>query len=765
MKKVISFSIIVAITYLCISALSFSSFAASEELLIDEDFEQGTLPENFSVIEGDASVEDGTLVLTSPATAQPSRVVFSVGDSNTGDYVFEADLTFKSAVNNARWASLMYRIQDIDYPYYQFAVRKGTSAMNGIELALRTPSNTWDVKETNFYPDDFKYNTTYRLKVITKGDRVQQYIDGQLVIDSKLNDSYTEGDLGFQVSGSTVAFDNVTVSERVQDLPPLSESRGFLPDEPETNMVNAPTIISSEIPNNFDEFEGISSVLMPAKLNENEEVIVRDTLLAELLNATNEKFIPIIRIDDFNTAEAVAEILTSASIKDVHILSTDLKILESIKETNPAARGAILYDKNHLNKHDLENLVKDANISHSFTIALPEEHVSIENTNYFHSRAISVWGIGEDTHKLIHAGVDGIISNSPDKAIEAFSEYPINTIVQRPLVVAHRGVPSLAPENTMAGYNLSYELGADLIETDIQLTRDGHIVVMHDATVDRTTNGSGAVADMTLNEIRSLDAGIYFDRSFAGEKVPTFREFLEGFKDKDVVLLVELKATGIEEQALNEILEVGVENKVVLQSFDMGTVEKFREISPEISVGYLYSAAVPSSPEQRIHNAEQMLNYATNIGARLNASYGSLSKESISYMRQRGLMNMHWTFRSQEPFKDLLKQGLIGPITDYTQWLTDGPTFIETPIKKRNLKVGKSATIQAKTFVNYRTKHSENIETTLYIQEDNKSVDVNENTITAIAPGSSKVFAVHQFIMLEEDWNLVSVPIEVNVSE
>src|SRR5690606_15665356 len=151
-----------------------------------------------------------------------------------------------------------------------------------------------------------------------------------------------------------------------------------------------------------------------------------------------------------------------------------------------------------------------------------------------------------------------------------------------------------------------------------------------------------------------------FGEEFAGEKVPTFREYLEGFKGQDVVLLVELKGIGIEEQVLEEIMEVGVEDQVVLQSFNMESVKKYREISPEISVGYLYSASVPGSSEQRIKDAEQMLNYATTIGARLNSSYGSLSEESITYMRQRGLLNMHWTFRSQEPFENLLKQGLIG---------------------------------------------------------------------------------------------------------
>ncbi|WP_339212412.1 glycerophosphodiester phosphodiesterase family protein [Ornithinibacillus sp. FSL M8-0202] len=763
-KKILWLVPLLAITIFGLGLTQYQATMASEDILVDENFEQGVLPDGWEVIEGNASVQNGALELTSTSISDPSRVIFPTPDG-LGDYVFEADVTFKSAVNSARWASLMYRIQGEDYPYYQFAVRKGTSALNGIEFALRTESNTWSVPMKTFYPEDFGYNETYRLKVIAKGERVQQFVNGQLVIDTDLANTYLDGDLGFQVSGATVEFDNVRVTTRTNDLPPLADSNAFLPTEPETNMINAPTIISSSVPDNFEEQQGVSSVLLQVEINESGNIVVGDSSINDVLSASRGKAIPIIQVDQEEAVAGVINALEIASLKDVHILSSNLDILTQIKDAYPAARGAILYDKNHLNKHDIKQLVKDANMNNSFTIVLPEKHVSVDTVHYFHARAISVWGIGENTHSLIHAGVDGIVTENPTEAVAAFGKYPENTIVQRPLVVAHRGVPSLAPENTMAGYHLAYELGADLIETDVQRTKDGHIVVMHDYTVDRTTNGTGAVADLTLEEIRALDAGIKFGEEFAGEKVPTFREFLEGFKGQDVVLLVELKAIGIEEQVLEEIMEVGVEDQVVLQSFNMESVKKYREISPEISVGYLYSASVPGSSEQRIKDAEQMLNYATTIGARLNSSYGSLSEESITYMRQRGLLNMHWTFRSQEPFENLLKQGLIGPITDYTQWLTDAPTLIETPIKKRNLKVGKSAAIQAKTFVNYRVDQTENIETTLFVSESEDQVEVIGNTITAIAPGKAEVFAVHNFSMLNEQWNLVSEPIEVKITE
>ena len=160
-----------------------------------------------------------------------------------------------------------------------------------------------------------------------------------------------------------------------------------------------------------------------------------------------------------------------------------------------------------------------------------------------------------------------------------------------------------------------------------------------------------------------------------------------------------------------------------------------------------------------------MLNYATARNVTLNASYGSVYQEFITYMRQRGMMNMHWTFRGEAPFSEKLQQGVIGPITDYTQWLTDSPINLETPIKKVNLKVGKSSTIQAKAFVDYRVDKKENIKTELYILEGSNKVRINGNTIEALAPGTVEVFVKHTFTMLGKEWNVVAEPIEVNITE
>ncbi|MGO4890674.1 glycerophosphodiester phosphodiesterase family protein [Anaerobacillus sp. MEB173] len=747
---------------------------SQETFLVEENFDQvenQQLPEGWKNIQGNGTVINGKLVLTSPSTGSPSRVVIPLQE-NTGDYIFEADMTFKSAVENTRWASLMYRIQSENYPYYQFAIRRGTNVINGLEFAIRNEQNQWEVPVKTFYPEAFEYNKSYRLKVIAKDNRVQHFVNGQLVIDTDLATSWSEGDVGFQASGVTVEFDNVKLTSKTEALPPIEETSAFLPSEPETNILNAPTVITPfETMDKFNEMinTGISSIVLRVESNGTGELVTNGVLLSEVLQATKGKVIPILQVESNSDIKSLTNLLIEEAIQDVHVMSTNPDIVKSLKQDFPTARGAVIYTKNSLSKHDLETLAFTVHRGLSKVAVIPQKLLTPEIIHYLHSRTISVWGIGgnnvSDAHGLIHLGVDGIITENTGDTIDVFSQYPKNTIVQRPIISAHRGVPSLAPENTMVGYNLAYELGADQIETDVKVTKDGELIIMHDNTIDRTTTGSGKVSDLTLEEIRQVDAGIKFGEEFAGEKVPTFREFLQGFKGKDVVLLVELKDTGIEEKVIQEIKEEDMMNQVLVQSFDFQSVKKIHELAPEIGVGFLYSAGVAGNQQARLHDAQQMLNYAATINATLNASYGSISKDFITYMRQRGQLNLHWTFRNEQALESQLKDGLIGPITDYTQWLTDSPISLETPIKKRNLKVGKSTTIQAKSFVHYRDNLKENIETKLFIQDGEGIVSVEGNTVTAVSPGTANIFAVYTFTMLGEQWNLITEPIEVNVSE
>lgn len=166
-----------------------------------------------------------------------------------------------------------------------------------------------------------------------------------------------------------------------------------------------------------------------------------------------------------------------------------------------------------------------------------------------------------------------------------------------PLIIAHRGDSAHRPENTFASFMSSFEVGAQLVEFDVQLTRDGHVVVIHDHTVDRTTNGHGDVREMTLAEVRALSAGYpsRFGGDWAGERVPTLQETLAFLRGR-ARAMIEIKkdsvtgdgAGGVEALTVAEVRRQGMEKEVAFLSFDTRALLRCREQAPEIARGHLF---------------------------------------------------------------------------------------------------------------------------------------------------------------------------------
>ncbi|AZS13958.1 glycerophosphodiester phosphodiesterase [Paenibacillus lutimineralis] len=160
--------------------------------------------------------------------------------------------------------------------------------------------------------------------------------------------------------------------------------------------------------------------------------------------------------------------------------------------------------------------------------------------------------------------------------------------------IAHRGYPHKHPENTLRGFRAALELGFDHLELDVQLTSDGVPVVIHDATLDRTTNGLGLVRSYTLQELKQLDAG-------DGERIPTLEEALLLLKDR-LTVDIELKQTGdampgLEQTVLDVINRLGMKDQVILSSFDHYSIERVRELDSEIAIGLIsYGASASLFP-------------------------------------------------------------------------------------------------------------------------------------------------------------------------
>ena len=157
-------------------------------------------------------------------------------------------------------------------------------------------------------------------------------------------------------------------------------------------------------------------------------------------------------------------------------------------------------------------------------------------------------------------------------------------------VTGHRGARELAPENTLAGFALANELGCHGLEMDVQVTKDGQLAVIHDTTVDRTTNGSGSVSEHTMAELRNLDAG-------NGERVCSFQEVLDFLKPMGLIVQIELKGPDTELKAASAIKDMGMIDRARFTSSHHRRIKRIKEVLPNVATGLLMSSN-PVDPYQ-----------------------------------------------------------------------------------------------------------------------------------------------------------------------
>jgi len=230
---------------------------------------------------------------------------------------------------------------------------------------------------------------------------------------------------------------------------------------------------------------------------------------------------------------------------------------------------------------------------------------------------------------------------------------------KRPLVIGHRGAAGVAPENTLASFALALAQGAGGLELDVHLSRDGELIVCHDATLDRTTTGSGYICELTLEEIRRFDAGLWFHESFRGERVPVLAEVLD-LAPPGVLLNVEVKDAyegKIVEPLLQLLHRRGRLDDVVFSSFDHKCVRELKRLAPAAKIGLLYAA-----------NLADHAGYAAQLGVAvhsLHPNYKLFGQEDAATAAAAGLRVYPYTVNHVEELRKMIRFGVAGIITDF----------------------------------------------------------------------------------------------------
>ena len=229
-----------------------------------------------------------------------------------------------------------------------------------------------------------------------------------------------------------------------------------------------------------------------------------------------------------------------------------------------------------------------------------------------------------------------------------------------PFVIAHRGDSAHRPENTLASFASALESGTDIMELDVQLTRDGHVVVIHDPTLDRTTSGRGPVRETTLAEIRGLSAGYpaRFGDAYRGERVPTLADALAFLRDR-CRPMIELKSDsvtddaegGLEALTIEEIRRAHMEKESALISFSRRALLRCRKAAPEILRGHLFHGAAP----------EQVVEGAREVGTDLVMPEKSMLSDALfALTRAASLRVATWVLDEPEELAALARFELYG---------------------------------------------------------------------------------------------------------
>jgi len=228
--------------------------------------------------------------------------------------------------------------------------------------------------------------------------------------------------------------------------------------------------------------------------------------------------------------------------------------------------------------------------------------------------------------------------------------------------IAHRGSSGSYPENTRLAFEKAIEAGADMIEMDCRLSKDGHVVVIHDDRLDRTARAKGFVNGKTLRQLKKLDVGAWLKKSFKGERILTLEEILEIVSGK-VEINLEIKSVlrgplGIELKVLFIVSHFDYLERAIFSSFDYQSLRRLRELAPDVRIGVLYGAGSKDNPFQA---AREMNAYSLHIQREFATAH------FLEEARELGLKSFVWTVNEVKEMEKFLSLGVDGIISDFPE--------------------------------------------------------------------------------------------------
>ncbi len=221
---------------------------------------------------------------------------------------------------------------------------------------------------------------------------------------------------------------------------------------------------------------------------------------------------------------------------------------------------------------------------------------------------------------------------------------------------AHRGASEYAPENTMSAFDMALELGANGIELDLQMTKDGKIVIFHDNKIDNKSNKKGEIKDYTYQELLNFDFGSWFNLKYKGEKIVLFEDFAKKFLSKKMTFAIELKEEGIEKETLNIIKKYATHDNIYITSFKYKALENMRKIDSNIKLSWLIQEKINKN------NIDKLLKIS---GTQICPKADNVTKDDIELANKSGLRVRLWGVLNEEIMENVYKFDIDGMTVNF----------------------------------------------------------------------------------------------------
>ena len=656
----------------------------TEYVLYENDFSDAASISDWKKIQQTSGasykVADGKLVMNaSDSTSSYIRLMLPAFLGDFGDYHFEATGTITKVQNEKRYLALMFRIQKQDYPYYQMCVRQNAALSNGTEFAERTPQNAWNVTHTAPYRSKLSANTDYTFAVDVCGNAIATSINGERLIYTSSATKYTKGAPGLQVNGCSASFTSVkvTLTDAVEATPTkLAQVR-----EPSSNLLQTPSIVSyaDDLNTILTDSPATAILRINSALDVMDEKGTKLGNVAEVMTALDKKVIPAFYVRDEATVNALCAYLKKEDIVDAFIMAEDASLVRLARDTYTPIRGIVDFSRRtEASTMTMAELRAITNQAGARVAVLPAALATQANVEALQRLFITVWvqSVQHDTVELVShitSGANGIITQNRAELERCFTAYFSERTLTRVVnVIGHRGQPSTGQENSIASSLDAYEAGATMVENDIYVSSDGVLVVMHDSTIDRTTNGSGNVESMPVSVLQK-----YVIDGEAGkptQPIPTLEDYFKEFKGKDMQLIVEIKSSNEKLiQLLIDLIEkYDLLGQVNVITFKEAQILRLKEVYPELSVGFLTSAVSLNEDEPHL-TVETILEYVQKYETTFNPSYakGALGPNVMTVAGHRGVTFWPYTINDRADFDTYFLYGSNGITTNYSYWVSD----------------------------------------------------------------------------------------------